>query len=283
MRSIKKPSGSTSISIITGTHDDTGARDPRRGTAIERQASGLRRRVVARYPRPMPKDVPARFEGFADPDRRFFRALARNQRREWFEAHRQEYEDGWLVPMRALMAELRERLDALLPTQPLAAPRVFRIHRDVRFSKDKSPYKTHIGGYVAVDGGGSGPAVAAPLYLHLGATELFACAGHYMMMPPQLARFRAAVEDERGAELARILQRLRKAGYTARAQEELKKVPRGVDPKHPRADLLRYKGLIVTFPALPPKLLVSRALVAWLVKRATPAAPLVEWLAATQE
>jgi uncharacterized protein (TIGR02453 family) len=232
----------------------------------------------------MPKAAaPARFEGFADPDRRFFRALARNPRREWFEAHRQEYQEGWLAPMKALMAELRERLDAVLPRQPLAEAKVFRIHRDVRFSKDKSPYKTHIGGYVAVDGGGSGPAVASPLYLHLGATELFACAGHYMMMPPQLMRFREAVQDERGVELARILQRLRKAGYAVGAHDELKKVPRGLDPEHPRADLLRYKGLIVTFPALPPKLLVSRALVGWLVKRATPAAPLVEWLAATQE
>ena len=104
-----------------------------------------------------------------------------------------------------------------------------------------------------------------------------------MMLPPQLARFRAAVLDDRGAELARILRKLRGAGYAVGAHEELKKVPRGLDEEHPRADLLRYKGLIVTFPALPPKLLVSRALVDWLVKRAAPAAPLVEWLAAAQE
>src|SRR5215510_5164892 len=102
----------------------------------------------------MPKAVlPTRFEGFADRDARFFRALARNQRREWFQAHRDEYEDGWSHPMKALLAEVRDRIDGLFPQHPLAEPKVFRIHRDVRFSKDKSPYKTHIGGFVGIEGG----------------------------------------------------------------------------------------------------------------------------------
>jgi len=115
------------------------------------------------------RTTPARFEGFADRDRRFFRALARNQRREWFEAHRKEYEDGWQTPMKMLLAEVRERIDPLFPQHPLGAPKVFRINRDVRFSKDKSPYKTHIGGYVAIDGSTPGPSAAAALYVHLGA------------------------------------------------------------------------------------------------------------------
>src|SRR5436309_1553936 len=122
-----------------------------------------------------------RFEGFADREGRFFRALARNQRREWFQAHRREYEEGWLEPMKALLAEVRERIDPLFPQLPLTAPKVFRIHRDVRFSSDKSPYKTHIGGYVAIAGGNGGPSVPAPVYIHLGATESFVASGHYMM------------------------------------------------------------------------------------------------------
>ena len=148
----------------------------------------------------------ARFEGFADRDGRFFRALARNQRREWFEAHRREYEDGWLAPMKALLAEVRERIDPLFPRQPLGKPKVFRIYRDVRFSKDKSPYKTHIGGYVAIDGAGEGPSTPAALYVHVGAKEVFVAAGQYMMDPRQLAHFRAAVLDDRqGCELVAIL------------------------------------------------------------------------------
>jgi uncharacterized protein (TIGR02453 family) len=119
----------------------------------------------------------ARFAGFADTDRRFFRALARNQTREWFQAHKRDYEDGWLRPMQSLLAEVRERIDGAFPQQPLGTPKVFRIYRDVRFAKDKSPYKTHVGGYIGMDGGDAGPSTPSPLYLHLGDTEVFACAG----------------------------------------------------------------------------------------------------------
>ena len=226
----------------------------------------------------------ARFEGFADRDGRFFRALARNQRREWFEAHRPEYEHGWLAPMKALLAEIRERIDPLFPHHPLGDPKVFRIHRDVRFSKDKSPYKTHIGGYVAIDAAGEGPSAPAALYVHVGAGEVFAAAGHYMMDAGQLARFReAVVEDRRGEELVAMLRKLTRAGFAVGSHDLLQRVPRGVDAGHPRADLLKRKGLIVTFPEPPRELLVSRTLVDWLVKGTRRAVPLVEWLATVAE
>jgi len=231
-----------------------------------------------------PTAAASRFEGFADREGRFFRALAKNQRREWFAAHRDEYDAGWRRPMQALLAEVRERLDRVFPRHPLAAPKVFRIHRDVRFAKDKSPYKTHIGGYVAIEGSGDGPGAAAPLYLHVAATEVFVAAGQYMMDPAQLARFRAAVlDDRRGGELARSLATLERAGFARGAHTTLQRPPRGTDPDHPRADLLRRKGLIVSFPALPRELLVRRDLVPWLVRHAKRAAPVVEWLAALGE
>ena len=235
----------------------------------------------------MPRSAPAscaRFEGFADRDGRFFRALVRNQRRPWFEAHRREYEEGWLAPMKALLAEVRERIDGLFPRHPPREPKVFRIHRDVRFSRDKSPYKTHIGGYVAIEGAGEGPSAPAALYLHLGATEVFVAAGQYMMDPGQLARFReAVVDDHRGGDLVAILRKLTRAGFTVGSHDLLQRVPRGFDPNHPRADLLRRKGLIVTFPELPRELLVTRGLIDWLVRHTREAVPLVEWLASVAE
>ena len=225
----------------------------------------------------------ARFERFADRDARFWKQLAKNQRREWFLAHKDEYERGWLRPMKALLTELRDRLDPVFPRHPLAAPKVFRIFRDVRFSKDKSPYKTNIGGFVAISQAGGGPSVPAAIYVHLG-TERFVAAGHYMMLPEQLVRYREAVLDRRrGAELAALLARLAKRGFTLGSHDMSKKVPRGLDPTHPRAELLKRKGCIVSFPDLPKELLVSRALVDWLVKHAKQTAPLVEWLAVTME
>ena len=223
-----------------------------------------------------------RFEGFADRDGRFFQALARNQRRDWFQTHREEYERGWLAPMKALLAEMHGEIAPLYRHEELAPAKVFRIHRDVRFSKDKSPYKTHLGGYLAIDGGGQGPSAPAALYVHVGARELFAAAGQYMMDGAQLARFREAVVDaRRGAELASLLRKLTGAGFVAGSHDMLQRVPRGFDPEHPRAELLKRKGLIVSFPAARRDILVSRRFVPWLIAHSKRVVPLVEWLAAT--
>jgi len=232
----------------------------------------------------MPKATvvaPARFEGFADRDARFFKALAKHQDRDWFAAHRDEYEQGWLAPMKALLAEVREKLAPRYAHEELAAPKIFRIHRDVRFSKDKAPYKTHIGGYLGVEGSAAGPGGAAALYVHVAADELFVCAGQYMMDGEQLKRFRAAVVDaKRGKQLGTLLATLTRAGFGVDSHEQLQRVPRGFDPEHPHADLLRRKGLIVAFPAPERALLTSRKLVDWLVTHSKPTVPLVEWLAA---
>ena len=226
------------------------------------------------------QEAPVRFAGFADREARFFRALARNQNREWFAQHRAEYEEGWLRPMQALLAEVRDQVAPLYRREELAAPKVFRIHRDVRFAKDKAPYKTHIGGFLALDGTGAGPAAAAALYFHVAADELFAGAGQYMMDGEQLRRFRAAVVDEkRGKQLGALLGKLTRAGFTVGSYQELQRVPRGFDAEHPRADLLRRKGLFVAFPSASRALLTSRKLVGQLAAHAKATVPLVEWLA----
>jgi len=222
-----------------------------------------------------------RFAGFADGEARFFRALARNQSREWFAAHRDEYDQGWLRPMQALLHEARERIAPFFTREDLAPPKVFRIHRDVRFSKDKSPYKTHIGGLVPIAGTGGGPGATCAVYFHVAADELFLASGQYVMDGSQLQQFRAALLDERrGNEVGRLLGKLTRAGFTVGSYDELQRVPRGFDPDHPRAALLKRKGLIVAAPPPARSLLVSRKLVDHLVAQVKRAAPLVEWLAA---
>jgi uncharacterized protein (TIGR02453 family) len=225
------------------------------------------------------------FTGFPDADAKFFKLLAKKNEREWFQTHKAEYEQGWNAPMKLLLSEVHAAIDRAFPHVDLDEPKVFRIHRDVRFAKDKSPYKTHIGGYIPLKRAGrKATDLPMALYFHIGAdgtkTELFGAAGHYMMEPDSLQRFRAAVADpKRGKELEKLLAGLAKKGYPSDSHGRLQRVPKGFDPDHPRAELLKLKGLTVGFPAIPKKIVTSSKLVPWLATGCKTAAPLVEWLA----
>jgi uncharacterized protein (TIGR02453 family) len=226
-----------------------------------------------------------RFEGFADAQARFFKALKKAQKgepaaaREWFNAHKAEFEEGWNAPMKSLLAEVRDAVDKAYPHCDLGEPKVFRIFRDVRFAKDKSPYKTHIGGYIPTKPGASAENAPFALYFHVGDDEVFGAAGHYMMDGPALAKYRTAVADaKRGGELGRAIAKLEKKGFTTGAHDALQRVPKGFDPEHPRAELLKQKGLYARFPRFDAKLLTSRALIPALAKSVKEVAPLVEWL-----
>jgi uncharacterized protein (TIGR02453 family) len=223
--------------------------------------------------------APMPFEGFADKDAKFFRLLAKNQNRDWFQAHKDEFEEGWQKPMKELLEAVRERVDGAFKHTDLDEPKLFRIYRDVRFSKDKSPYKTHVGGVIPTKRGGKITEVPMALYFHVGQPRSFGASGHYMMDPQALGGFRKAVaDDKRGRELEKILAGLKKKGYSIDSHDTYKRVPAGFDPDHPRADYLKRKGLTVGFPEIPKGLLASPKLVPWLVDRVKAAAPLVEWL-----
>jgi uncharacterized protein (TIGR02453 family) len=223
--------------------------------------------------------APAGFTGFADADGKFFKKLAKNQDRDWFNAHKAEYEEGWAKPMSALLDAVRPRIDGAYEDVELAEPKLFRLHRDVRFSADKSPYKTHVSGLIAARPGRAVMEAPAALYLQIGHDERFAAAGFYIMPKEALAGFRAALlDDARGKEIAKIVKALEKKGFVMEAGEETKRVPAGVDPDHPRADLLRKKGLIARYPDIDPALLVSPDLADWLVQRSRDVAPLIRWL-----
>jgi uncharacterized protein (TIGR02453 family) len=219
------------------------------------------------------------FEGFADADAKFFRALAKNQKREWFQARKAEFEAGYQQPMNELLAEVRALVDASYEYCDLGEPKVFRIFRDVRFAKDKSPYKTHIGGLIPTRRQGAVTEVPMALYFHVGEPGSFGAAGHYMMNGEQLAKFRAAVaDDKRGRELDKLLAALVKKGFSIESHASYQRVPKGYDPEHPRAEHLKRKGLTVGFPALPRGILATKKLVPWLAGHVKSAAPLVEWL-----
>jgi len=165
-----------------------------------------------------------RFAGWTGDFLGFFLGLRANNSKAYFEAHRRQYEEEVKGPMVALLADL----------EPEFGPaRLARPNRDIRFSADKSPYKTNIyadaqrGGYVALDASG-----------------LVAAGGRYMMDAQQLARFREAILAEgSGRRLVAIVAGLRDRNYEVGGQE-LKRVPPPHSRDHPRGDLLRHKRLI---------------------------------------
>jgi uncharacterized protein (TIGR02453 family) len=163
------------------------------------------------------------FSGFGPEAFAWFDELADNNHRDWFTAHRDVY-DG------AVRGPLTELLEELAGDAPV---RLARPNRDIRFSKDKSPYKTRC--YGTIDG---------KLYAELSLDGLFAGTGAYGMDRGQLERFRAAVDDpSSGGEIESIVGALDAAGIETWG-EALKTAPRGYDRDHPRARLLRHKMLI---------------------------------------
>jgi uncharacterized protein (TIGR02453 family) len=128
---------------------------------------------------------------------------------------------------------------------------MFRPHNDLRFAKGKPPYKTHQGAYGESEAG-------AGFYVQLSASGLMAGTGYYAMAKDQLERFRDAVSaDATGAEIAAIVARL-PTTYTVGAIGELKSAPRGIPKDHPRIELLRRKGLMVSKDFGAPKWLQTK-------------------------
>ena len=164
------------------------------------------------------------FRGWPVEALEFFEGLEEDNSKAYWQRNKDVYENLVRKPMEELLAELEP---------DWGEGKIFRPYRDVRFSKDKSPYKTNI---AAVIGDG---------YIQLTANGLGVGSGMYQMAPDQLERFRRAVDDDRsGKRLVAILTKAREAGLRAEGHDILKTTPKGYPKDHPRVELLRYKGLI---------------------------------------
>lgn len=163
------------------------------------------------------------FTGFPREGIEFFEQLAANNNRVWFLTHKDIYERACRSPMQALVAEIGPRF---------GEGTISRINRDVRFSRDRSPYKT----YIAAGVGGH--------YISLFADGLYVGAGLYKPDPPLLQRFRAAIADDTtGRQLQAIVAALRRKGYEVDSHEKLSSAPRGYAADHPRIALLQMKDI----------------------------------------
>jgi uncharacterized protein (TIGR02453 family) len=164
------------------------------------------------------------FGGWTAQALEFYAGLEADNTKSYWTSHKAVYDEKILGPM----SELVEQLAA-----EFGEPKIFRPYRDVRFSADKTPYKTHIGA-----------TLGHTSYVQFSADGLAAGAGMWQLDPDRLARYRAAVAaDGTGAELQAIIAMLEKEGVEVHGHGSLKSAPRGYPPDHPRVDLLRHKGL----------------------------------------
>ncbi len=204
------------------------------------------------------------FAGFGDGAIDWFEGLERDNSRRYFEATRALYLDEVREPFELMLEELAGELGGQV--------RVFRQHRDIRFSPDKSPYKTHTYGIVH-----SRPGSAAGMYASISARGLFAGSGYYRMARDQLERYHEAVLDDRtGAALEALLAGVAADGLEL-SEPALKTAPRGMPRDHPRTHLLRYKSVFAGRLLAPDGALAGREPLQFVAATWSAAEPLCAW------
>lgn len=205
------------------------------------------------------------FEGFPVAALDFYDDLEMDNTKSFWEAHRPVYAEAVRAPMTALCAALEPEF---------GTAKVFRPYRDVRFAKDKTPYKSHQGAFVA-----AGPATG--WYVEISAAGVRVGVGYYHAEREQLAAIRSAIDDDRtGPELGGIVEGLEADGWE-RSGETLKTSPRGFDADHPRIDLLRHKSLTLGRSYGFPEEIHTAELLEWVRRDWRAGRPLVEWVQAT--
>ncbi|MDF0530117.1 DUF2461 domain-containing protein [Tsukamurella sp. 8F] len=202
------------------------------------------------------------FTGFPEAALDFYDDLEVDNSKTFWEAHKEVYRTAVAAPMTALLDDLADEF---------GAAKIFRPYRDVRFSKDKTPYKTHQGAFVAV-----GPATG--YYVQLGAAGVRVGAGFYEANADRLAFLRRAIDDERhGPALEQVIAKLRRQGWEI-GGDTLKTAPRGWDTGHPRIELLRHRSLVASRDYGFGEIIGSPALVDRIRKHWRQTRPLLDWV-----
>jgi uncharacterized protein (TIGR02453 family) len=204
------------------------------------------------------------FHGFPKAARDFYAGLEADNTKAYWQAHKTVFEESVRAPMATLLESLPERYGPF---------HVFRPYRDVRFSRDKSPYKEQHGAVSQTEAGGGH-------YLHVSADGVLVAAGMYTMARDQLTRFRAAIADDMtGVRLEELLAQLRKAKTEVHAHDEpLHTAPRGYSADHPRIELLCWKGCLASTQITSETVVTSGRLPGRLVAAWERMQPMVDWL-----
>ena len=222
----------------------------------------------------------ASFQGFPPGTTRFLRELSRNNDKAWFDAHRASYQTIYVEPALAFVAAIGPQLQKIAPSVSFEANingSLFRINRDVRFSKDKRPYKDHIDLWFwhGDKRGWESPG----FFFRLLPDRLILGAGMHRFEKTQLDAFRAAVVDARaGKALAKALDGVRSAGPYVIGGATRKSVPRGFDASPDRAKLLLHEGMFASFEGKLPPVLETPVFVDFCEKHFHAMWPVSRWL-----
>lgn len=185
------------------------------------------------------------FDGFPREGIDFLKRLKRNNNRLWFEKHKEEYESSVKLPMQSLIASLHPHFQRFAPEFDINPKRsLFRIYRDVRFSKDKTPYKTHAAAHFVLRGKPKG-VEGSGYYLHIEPGEVYIGGGIYMPDNDQLKKIRSAIAGHSDQFLTIVRLPKFKKIFGKLEGEKLQRVPKGYEPDHPMAEWLKHKQFFV--------------------------------------
>lgn len=227
------------------------------------------------------------FKGFSPKALAFLEELARNNDKQWFDEHKPIYEQEILAHVPAFVAALGERLQTISPaivydTRTNGAGSMMRIYRDTRFSEDKTPYKTNV---AFAFWEGTRKKMENPSFgFQFGTWGAGLYAGQWVFPKDLLPRYQQAVASPTGgAALTEAIEQVRSAGAYTIQGDQYAKVPRGYAADHPRADLLRYKGLYVSSPQIERQVLFTPALVDVIFDHCKKMAPVQQWLVQVEQ
>lgn len=220
------------------------------------------------------------FVGFPRETVEFYRVLAVNNSKTWFDAHKADFEKSVLTPARDFVFEMGKCLSEISPgviADPRTDKSIFRPYRDTRFSKDKTPYKTHLG--IFFWEGNRAKMECSGFYFHLEPPDLMLAAGIHCFSKVLLARYRdSVVHPTYGPRLAKAVKAVQKEKGFFVGGVHYKKTPRGYDADHENAEFLLHNGLYAWCTTPIPDELHSRKIVSYALDRFKVMLPVHRWL-----